>query len=56
MKTAVSKENSLSLLHIVFSLFFLEDKGTRKSEVLNSLIMKITANENDINDILQTFR
>jgi len=25
-------------------------------EVLNSLIMKITANENDKNDILQTFR
>jgi len=30
--------------------------GTRKAEVLKSLIMKITANENDINDILQTFR
>jgi len=30
--------------------------GTRKAEVLNSLIMKITANENDTNDILQTFR
>jgi len=30
--------------------------GTRKSEVLNSLIMKITANENDTNDILQTLR
>ena len=29
--------------------------GTRKAEVLNSLIMKITANENDTNDILQTF-
>jgi len=29
---------------------------TRKAEVLNSLIMKITVNENDINDILQTFR
>jgi len=29
--------------------------GTRKAEVLKSLIMKITAKENDINDILQTF-
>jgi len=28
---------------------------TRKAEVLNSRVMKITANENDINDILQTF-
>jgi len=28
--------------------------GTRKVEVPNSLIMKITANENDINDSLQT--
>jgi len=27
--------------------------GTRKAEVLNSLIMKITANENDTNDILR---
>jgi len=30
--------------------------GTRKAEVLNSLKMKITANENDTNDILQTFQ
>jgi len=30
--------------------------GTRKAKVLNSFIMKITANENDINDILQMFR
>jgi len=30
--------------------------GTRKAEVLNSLVMKITANVNDTNDILQTFR
>jgi len=30
--------------------------GTRKAEVLNSLIMKITAKENDTNDILQTLR
>jgi len=30
--------------------------GTRKTEVLNSLIMNITAEANDINDILQTFR
>jgi len=30
--------------------------GTRKAELLNSLNMKITANENNINDILQTFR
>jgi len=27
--------------------------GTRKAEVLNSLITKITATENDINNILQ---
>jgi len=26
------------------------------TEVMNSLIMKITVNENDINDILQTLR
>jgi len=32
-----------------------ENFCTRKAEVLNSLTMKITANENDINDILQTF-
>jgi len=30
--------------------------GIRKAEALNSLIMKITANENDINDKLQMFR
>jgi len=30
--------------------------GTGKAKVLNSLIMKITANENDVNDILQTFQ
>jgi len=30
--------------------------GTRKAEVLNSLIMNITAKANDTNDILQTFR
>jgi len=29
---------------------------TRKAEVLNSLIIEITANESDVNDILQTFR
>jgi len=29
---------------------------TRKAEVLNSLIMNITAKANDTNDILQTFR
>jgi len=29
--------------------------GTRRAEVQNSIIMKITANENDTNDILQTF-
>jgi len=31
-------------------------RSTRKAEVLNSLIMKITASENDTNDMLQTFR
>jgi len=30
--------------------------GTRKAEVLNSLIMNIMAKANDTNDILQTFR
>jgi len=30
--------------------------GTRKAEVMNSLIMNITAKANDTNDILQTFR
>jgi len=30
--------------------------GTRKAEVLNSLIMNITAKANNKNDILQTFR
>jgi len=30
--------------------------GTRKAEVLNSIVMKSTANENDINGLLQTFR
>jgi len=34
----------------------MDDIGTRKAEVLNSLMMKITANENNINDTLQTFR
>jgi len=32
------------------------DFGARKAEVLNSLIMNITTNENDTNDILQMFR
>jgi len=30
--------------------------GTRKAEVLNSLIINITAKANDTTDILQTFR
>ena len=30
--------------------------GTRKTEVLNSLIINITAKANDTTDILQTFR
>jgi len=34
-----------------------EDKaGTRKAEVLNSLIINTTAKANDTTDILQTFR
>jgi len=37
-------------------LFFAVYFGTRKAKVVNSLIMKITTNENDTNDILQTFR
>jgi len=36
--------------------FYGSNFGTRNAEVLSSLIMKITANENDTNDILQTFR
>jgi len=36
----------------VYTLIF----GTRKAEAISSLVMKITANENDRNDILQTFR
>jgi len=36
----------------VFSYFF----GTRKAEVLNSLIINTTAKANDTTDILQTFR
>jgi len=32
------------------------DFGTRKTEVLNSLIINITAKANDTTDILQTFR
>jgi len=41
---------------IYLFMFYPGGFGTRKAEVLNSLIMKITANENDTNDILQTFR
>jgi len=40
-------------------LYILElciDFGTRKTEVLNSLIINITAKANDTTDILQTFR
>jgi len=37
-------------------VYFQETIGTRKAEVLKSLIMKTTANENDINNILQTFQ
>jgi len=29
--------------------------GTRKAEVLNSLVMKITANKNDTNDVCIVF-
>jgi len=35
---------------------FASDLRTRKAEALNSLTLKITANETDTNDILQTFR
>jgi len=37
-------------------VYFQETICTRKEEVIKSLILKITANKNDINDILQTFR
>jgi len=53
-------DNSIMSLEITDIIDKLKQKdrtfSTRKAEVLNSLIMKITANENDINDILQTFR
>jgi len=34
----------------------IENFGTRKAEVLNSLIINTTAKANDTTDILQTFR
>jgi len=47
----------LKLLQIILRVFIsMFNYGTRKAEVLKSLIMKITANENDTNDILQTFQ
>jgi len=49
-KTKFSPEN-LSIFTKKFNIF-----GTRKAEVLNSLIMNITAKANDTNDMLQTFR
>jgi len=45
-----------SKLEQTFSKLVSSYLSTRKAEVLNSLIMKITAKENDTNDILQTFR
>jgi len=50
----MKKTNNIQLEIIQFetkSIF-----GIRKAEVLNRLITKITANENDTNGILQTFR
>ena len=35
---------------------FVDKFGTRKAEVLNSLIINTTAKANDTTDILQTFR
>jgi len=43
------------MMRVVF-LHNINNIGTRKAEVLNSLIMNITAKANDTNDILQTFR
>ena len=43
------------VIFVCWHLIFLEQIN-KKAEVPNSLIMKITANENDTNDILQTFR
>ena len=40
---------------VTFSLSTL-NRGTRKAEVLNSLIINTTAKANDTTDILQTFR
>jgi len=39
-----------------FYNMFTESFGTRKAEVLNSLIINTTAKANDTTDILQTFR
>jgi len=41
---------------LVYSKTIQSNFGTRKAEVLNSLIMNIMAKANDTNDKLQTFR
>jgi len=47
--------NSSKKVHLIkFLIYFFVD--TRNVEVLNSLTMKITAKENNVNDILLTFR
>jgi len=40
----------------LFTSRFSSGLGTRKAEVLNSLIINTTAKANDTTDILQTFR
>jgi len=48
------KYPNLSVMEIFHKVH--ERFGTRKAEVLKSLVMKNTAKEKDTNDILQTFR
>jgi len=52
-------EEEYDLVYQLFKVLFFPKPpnfGTRKAEVLNSLIMNITAKANVTNDILQTFR
>jgi len=52
--TVVKTDLLKSLQHFIkIGLFYF---GTRKAEVLNSLIINTTAKANDTTDILQTFR
>ena len=48
--------SSVPTLMILFGYILFMKFGTRKAEVLNSLIINTTAKANDTTDILQTFR